>query len=1034
MLLHKAISNRVSTAIIALGLAVLGAFNLNRIPVDFLPDINYPLIKLSISWPGATPEDIDRNLADPIERQLASVDGLDYLSSISLEGLYQLDINFQYGVDVDVAYQDSLAAYQRALKDLPDDMDPAVIIKADPSQLPVVQAVFQSDRLDLTELRTWIDTWLADRLLAARGVAAVDIAGGLEREIRIFIDPVALEKHQVSLALIERRLQEENIEMLGGRVTGANEEIIVRTLGEFTDLESIRDIVVVKSETGSLRLRDIARVEDSHEEVRMITRLNGKPAVKVNIIKQADANTVATVQAVKQRLEELMDVFPEGIGYELVQDQAQYIINSIRGVRNTAIEAAILVVLVFFLFLGSPRQVFIIAVVLPVTIGANFFIMKLAGFSLNIFSLGGLIVAIGVMLDASTVVLENITRLRAERPEEPMSKVALDATLEVGSPIVAAIFSFFALFLPFLFVPGMITLLFRELVLIILSIISISGLCAVFLVPMLSAWILKPAKHAAHGWNERLNQWLQRCYASTIDCALRFRVLVILLFILLAVGGGVAFVKSGAEFLPSVDDGRIMVKIRMPAGAALERMDEIARQIEALVADDPMVSSTFTLVGGAVRGLYTNKIGNEGEVDIELIPAEERDLSTLEYLQQLRPKVAKLVAPGARLIVMQSKMRGIRKVGQAEIEVEIGGSEIDQLFQIANQVAGQLAQSPDLTNVHISLDYSKPEWQVEIDRLRAGELGLTVRDVAATLRGYIGGRVVSKYREGHELYDMRVIVPERELRTRDDVENLVIAVPSGGYVRLREVAEVRRATGPVEITRRDQIKQVIVRVDTAGTDLATGQAAVQSVLDTIEFPAGYTYKIGGTALQMAEMKSVVLQLLIYAVFFSFLILAVQFNSLRLPLLVLLAMPFCVAGMGYGLWLAGTSFGSTIVIGVMVVLAANVNDAVLLIETARERIEAGEKPLPVIREAAIIRMRPRLMTTIPVILGFVPLAFALESGGELLRPMAAGAIGGLTLEVLVALYLVPVFYSLSFKTPKSVEAGPKQQETKPKEIP
>jgi len=1013
MLLSSAISRRISTGIIALGFAVIGMLNLARIPVDFLPDINYPLIKLSIAWPGATPEDIDRNLADPIERQLASVDGLDYLTSSSLEGLYQLDVNFQYGVDVDVAYQDSLAAYQRALRELPEDMDPAVIIKADPSQLPVVQAVFESDRMDLTELRTWIDTWLADRLLAAQGVAAVDIAGGLEREIRIFIDPVALEKHQLSLPLIERRLREENVEMLGGRVTGANEETIVRTLGEYNDLDSIRDIVVAESEQGRLRLRDIALVEDSHEDMRMITRLNGNPAVKVNIIKQADANTVATVAAVNQRLAALVDIFPEGLGYELVQDQAKYINNSIQGVRNTALEAAVLVVLVFFIFLGSPRQVFIIAVVLPVTIGANFFIMKLAGFSLNIFSLGGLVVAIGVMLDASTVVLENITRLHAERPKDSLPAVAQAATREVGPALIAATFAFFALFIPFLFVPGLITLLFRELVLIVLSIVLISRLCAVFLVPMLGAWLLKPAGQATHGWNERFNQWLQRGYARSIDFTLRHRVLVIGCFLLLAAGGGIAFVQSGSEFLPSVDDGRIMVKIRMPAGAALERMDTVARQIEALVADDPTVGSYFSLVGGAVRGLYTNKIGNEGQIDIELIPADQRDISTIEYVEQLRPKVTGLAAPGARLIVMQSKMRGIRKVGESEIEVEISGSEIDQLFQTANKVADQLTESPALTNVYISLDYSKPEWQVEIDRLRTGELGLSVSDVAATLRGYIGGRVVSEYREDNELFDLRVIVPERELRTRDDVENLVIAVPDGGYVRLREVAEVRRATGPVEITRRDQIKQVIVRSDTAETDLATGQAAVRAALDSIEWPAGYTYKIGGTAQQMAEMKSVVQQLLAYAVFFSFLVLAVQFNSLRLPLLVLLAMPFCLAGMGYGLWLTGTAFGATVIIGVMVVLAANVNDAVLLIETARNRIEGGESPLPAIREAAIIRMRPRLMTTIPVILGFVPLAFALESGGELLRPMAAGAIGGLALEVLVALYLVPIFYSLSF---------------------
>ncbi len=1021
MLLRSAISNRISTAVIAIGFALIGALNLNRIPVDFLPDINYPLIKMSISWPGATPEDIDRNLADPIERQLASVDGLDYLSSSSLEGLYQLDVNFRYGVDVDVAYQDTLAAYQRALRELPEEMDPAVIIKADPSQLPVVQAVFESDRMDLTELRTWIDTWLSDRLLAAVGVAAVDIAGGLEREIRVWIDPVALEKHQLSLPMIERRLREENIEMLGGRVTGANEETIVRTLGEFTDLESIRNIVVSESGSGRLRLRDIANVADSHEEVRMITRLNGNPAVKVNIIKQADANTVTTVGAVRERLEGLREVFPEGLNYELVEDQARYIKDSIQGVRNTAIEAAVLVVAVFFLFLGSRRQVFVIAVVLPVTVGANFFIMKLAGFSLNIFSLGGLVVAIGVMLDASTVVLENITRLRAERPGKGLAGIAADATREVGPSLVAATFAFFALFLPFLFVPGMITLLFRELVLIVLCIVLLSRLGAVFLVPMLGAWILRPAGKVSVGWNYWFNLRLQQGYAWSVDRVLRNRGLVILGFVLVAGGGVVAFRSSGAEFLPSVDDGRVMVKIRMPAGAALGRLDRIALEIEKLLLDDPLVESCFSLVGGAVRGLYTSKIGNEGQIDIELIPAGERDIDTTAYVQELRKRVAKVAAPGARLLVAQSQMRGIRKVGQSELEVEISGSDLDTLFETATKVAERLRESDGLQNVYVSLDFSKPEWQIEIDRLRAGELGLSVSAIAATLRGYIGGRVVTQYRDKNELFDLRVIVPERDLRTRDDVQNLVLAVPGGGYVRLDEVAEVRRSAGPVEITRRDQIKQVIVRADSNNIDLAAAEAAVKEVLATLEWPPGYVWKISGTAQQMAEMKGVVKEIFGYAVFFSFIVLAVQFNSIRLPLLVLLAMPFCLAGMGYGLFLTGTSFGATVIIGVMVVLAANVNDAVLLIETARKRIEAGEEAISAIRESAIIRMRPRLMTTIPVILGFVPLAFALESGGELLRPMAAAAIGGLSLEVLVALYLVPVLYSFGQKQTVSAEA-------------
>jgi hydrophobe/amphiphile efflux-1 (HAE1) family protein len=1010
-MIASAIRHRVSTLVLVLGLAVFGAMNLPKLPVDFLPDITYPLIKLSITWPGATPEDIDRNLADPIERQLAAVDGLDYLSSSALEGLYQLDVTFRYGVDVDTAYQDTLAAFARAERDLPKDADPAIVIKADPSQLPVVQVAFESDRMDLTQLRTWIDNWLTDRLLAAKGVAGVDVAGGLEREIRVLIDHVALEKYGLSLSKIEQRLREENIALLGGRVTGANQETIVRTQGEYTDLESIRDILIARTADGRLRLRDIARVEDSHEEARLITRLDGRPAVKVNVIKQADANTVKTVEAVAARLAELAPAFPAGMQYALLENQADYIRSSIAGVRNTVVEAAVLVVLTFLVFLGSPRQVFIIAVVIPITLFANFFVMRLAGFSLNIFSLGGLVIAIGVMLDAGTIVLENITRLRAEHPDEPMAAIALRGTREVGGPIAASTLAFFALFLPFLLVPGMITLLFRELVLIILSVIALSLLNAIFLVPMLSAALLKPATAGRPGFSERFNDTLRRHYGRSVGWALRHRTVVIGIFLCFLAGGVALFRQAGGEFLPAVDDGRIMVKVRMPAGAALERLDHVNQSIEALVRDDPRVASVFAMTGGAVRGLYTSKIGNEGQVDIELVAAEERRISTAEYIAELRPKVAKLLAPGAGLMVMQKKLRGIRQVGESEIEVEINGSDIDTLFRTAAQVSERLRERSELTNVYISLDYSKPEWQVEIDRIRAGELGLTVAGIADTLRGYIGGHVPTQYREGNDLFDLRVIVPERSLATRSDVEHLVIATPDGGYVRLQDVAAVTRATGPVEVIRKNQIKQVIVRADPAGVDLGAAQNATRAALAEVAWPTGYAWSLGGKGQQMDEMKAVVKEIFGLAVFFSFLVLAVQFNSLRLPVAIFIAAPFCLAGIGYGLYFAGQPFGATVVIGVMIVLATNVNDGVLLIETAQRLRAEGQARLEATRRAAELRLRPRLMITLPVTLGFVPLAFALEPGGELLRPMAAGAIGGLLAAILVALYLVPVLYTL-----------------------
>lgn len=1019
-MIKAAISRRVSTAILALGLAIFGALNLNMLPVDFLPSVKYPLIKLSIVWPGATPEDIDRSLADPIERQISSVDGLDFLSSSSMEGLYQLDVNYRYGVDIDVAYQDTLAAFARSSKDLPEDIEAPVIIKADPSQLPIVQAVFESESMTLTELRTWLDSWLTQRLLAAGGVAAVDVAGGLLREIRILVDTEKLERHGLSLEVVERRLKEENLQRVGGRVTGGQRETIVRTMGEFTGMDVIRDLVLVRGEGDArVRLRDVAQVEDSHEEVRLITRLNGNPAVKANIIKQADANTVLTVRNVERRLAELAPSFPADVKYTLVENQADYINDSIKGVRNTALEALALVVLVLFVFLGNPRQVLIIAIALPFALLVNFFLMRLAGFSLNIFSLGGLVVAIGVLPDASIIVIENITRLRGLLKEGTSCSIAEIATREVGGAILAATITFIALFSPFLLVPGLITLLFRELVLVVLGLMVIAGVGAITLTPMLGGLLLRGG-HNEDSWSERMNRGLQSGYGWLLRLALKFRITAVCVFIGLAVVGVLLFQKAGAEFFPAVDDGRIVVKVRMPAGAALERMDEINKQVESLVIGDERVRSVFALTGGAVRGLYTNKIGNEGEVDIELVPPSERDLTTTEFIKELRPKVAKLHAPGATLAVNQAKMRGIRSLGQAEIEIEINGSDIDTLFSLANDVAARIKQRPELTNVYVSLDSSKPEWQVDIDRAKAAEHGLSVASIASSLRGYIGGDVPTRYREASDLYDIRVIVPEQRLRSRSDVENLVITTPSGGYVRLRDVAQVHAATGPVEIIRKNQVKQVIVRCDPSGTDLNTGRAAVTSVLSETSWPTGYVYSLGGKALQMAEMQGVVKSILGYALFFSFIVLAVQFNSMRLPLVILLAAPFCLTGLGYGLWLGGQPFGATVIIAAMIVLAANVIDGVLLIETAEHQRKDGVPLFESTLHAGLSRLRPRLMTVLPAVLGFTPLALALEEGGELLRPMAAAAIGGLLLNVFVALFLVPVLYT--FMSPGKVSAS------------
>lgn len=1008
------VRRRYATAAIVFTMLVLGTYGLINLPVDLLPDITYPLIKIHIWWRGATPEDIDKNIADPIERQMATVEGIDYLYSSSIEGMYTLEANFRYGVNVDIAYQDALAAMARVARELPADMDPPVVIKADPSQLPVLQLTVSSTELDLTQLRTWVDNWLQDQLVAVAGVAGTEIVGGLKREIRIHLDPDALEKYRLTLAGIAKRLQQENIEQFGGRITQGNREYIARTTGEYRSLDDIRNVLIAQENGARLLLRDIAQVEDSHEEVRVITRYNGSPAVKVSVLKQADANTVEVSKAVAKRIDELKPTIPQSINFGIVENQADYVGAALKGVRNAALEAAFLVIIILALFLGSWRQVIAMIWALPATLLINFGLMQIAHFSLNIYSLGGLIIAIAVDLDNSIIVIENITRLRREQPDLPVSKLVVAATHQVGPAVFAATLSFLALFLPFLLVPGLASLLFHELILVIACVMAISLVMAIAVTPIVMALVLgRRAAHPEHlTFTERLIERITDSYSILLAFSIRRRWATISIFIAVLLIGAFLLPRLGTEFLPTMDDGRVMVKLRLPTGASVEQTNQGLAKVETAISGDSLIDNSFTLVGGRVWGLYTYEVANEGEVDIQLVDRDKRRISTEEYIKQLERRLAKDPLPAGKAMVMQQKMKGIRKIGDADIEVKVKGQDAQQLYALANGVAQSMQQLGQFKNVYVSMDMTKPEYQVHTDRVRAAELGVSVGDIAAALRTTVGGDVITRYRDGDEYYNMRLMVPEQIMNSKQAIENLTVSCAQGGYLRIDDVADVVATVGPVEIVREDQVKQVVVRGDAQGVSVGTALAALQTKLEGLDKPAGYELQFGGQAQMMDEMRQSLLLILIFAIYFAFVILVVQFNDLRLPFYILAGIPISLSGLVALLYISGIPLGATVIIGALVVIAANVMEGVLLLNYAEDiRRDEHITPHESVLKAARIRFRPRLMTSLGVLVGFLPLALNLEQGGDMLQPMAVGAIGGLLLTIFVTMFLVPNLYIL-----------------------
>lgn len=1014
----------IGASVIAIAVFVVGLFSLAQLDVDYLPEITYPMIKIHIWWRGATPEDIDKNIADPIERVLATVDNLDYLESSSIEGMYTLLVNFEYGVDVEEAYQDVITAMGRIARELPGDMDPPVIIKADPSQLPVMQVTVSSQKRDLVWLRDWADNWLQDRIVTVPGTAGVEIVGGLEREIRVHLDPSRMLAYGLSPSGIAKTLYEENKEMFAGRVTAESREIIARTMGEFGSLEEIRNVVVAHSDHGLVYLKDVASVEDSHEEARVITRFNGENCVKLSILKQAESNTVKVARAVRDRFNQLQAEIPDDIVFGVVENQGDYVMAAINSVKASAIMAAILVIIVTYIFLGHWRQIIVLIIAMPLTLVANFFVMKVAGFSLNILSLGGLVVAMGVVLDNSIVAVENITRIKNLDGSESTSK-AMD---EIRTALFAATLSYLALFLPFLLVPGLISLLFKELVMVIAGVAVLSLVIALTITPLIADRLIKKG-HVKGGigcFLDKVNDYAAEGYAKLLNLALRFKWVVVFSAIVLLALGTFLFGATGSEFFPEIDDGRIMVKVILPAGTSVQKTNGILATIEQKVKDDEAIESYFTLAGGRVWGLYTYEIAEQGEVDIQLVPKSKRKISTDDFIQTLRPEMAKIPIPGGKIPVMHMKIKGIRKIGQQQVEVKINGSDIEEIFGFAQKAASTLNQTEGLTGVNVSMDMTKPEYRVYVDRARASVLQIPIRQVAQTLRSLIQGEVATQYREGSEYYAIRVMVPETKINSKEDIEQLILENIKGQQFYLRDVAEVKRAVGPVEIVRENQAKQVIVRADSDVVSVGQAVERAQNALASLDKPRGVYLEMGGQAQMMAEMTKTAKWVLVFAVFFAFVVLAVQFESAKLPVLILICLPFCVIGMVYGLYVSGLAIGATVAIGLLIVVAATVNDGVLLLTYAEVlRKEQHISAFEAISKAGKIRFRPRIMTTISTIAGFIPLALNLGEGGDLLQPMATAAIGGLVFEIGVALILMPCLYLIfSSKRPNwTVDGAP-----------
>lgn len=995
---------------------VVGIISFIQLPTNLLPDITYPLVKVYITWRGATPEEIEDNIAEVVEQKMATVDNLDYLESQCTEGLYTLLVNFSYDADRDIAYQDVLAKMGLVRKDLPKDADEPLIFKADPSQLPVMDLIITSDEWDIVKLRTWVENYLQSQFSSIPGSAGTEVSGGAKREIRVYLNPYKMQDLGISLEKIAQRLKEENVELAGGRVTTERKEFTVRTLAEFKDINEIKDINIMPDKYGrNIYLKDIAEIKDASDIQRIITKLNGREGVKLSIFKQSAANTIDVEKGIQQKLEELKTLIPPGINIGVIYNQAEYIKTANKGVRDAALIAALLVILVTWFFLSNWRKTLVIIISMPLSILLTFTAMKLFGFSINILSLGGLILAITVILDQSVIVLENIVRFHEEKTAEFKSRgvdaLISEATGEVASALLFAVLTFVALFLPFLMIPGLVSLLFHELIVIVAVAIASSMLVALTVTPMLAKYFAKEQKEKLT-IGDKLLALLKNIYQKSLNWALNRKVLVIIFTIVIFGLGIFLMTILGSEFLPNADDGMITVKLKMPTGTAVGVTGQVLANIENIVKDLPDIKSFSTLVGGKVWGLVTYEIPHEGEVDIQLVPKNKRKLTTDQWVSKYAEQIQKNIKyPGSKVKVFHTKMKGIRQIGEYDVEVELHSPRTTPLVEMFNTAAKMMSLVKDvqgLQNLDLSIDITKPEYQILVDRDKIADLGITPAQIANTTKTLVDGQIVTFYKEEGYYYPIRLVVNEENFRGKQDVANIPL-FHKNGLIYLRDIAKIIHGVGPLEIDRLDQMRVIKVTASVSGRNVGEATKDVYNKVKDIQIPPGSFIKLGAQAQMMSENFKAMGLILALSLFFAYVILTVKFESFLLPLLILLRIPLSLVGITLALFITATPLGITVLIGILLLAGIEIVHGVVLLSFIQELMEKGMATREAVIRGAMIRMRPVLMTLFVGILGLVPLAIGLGEGTELLKPMAIGIIGGLLFSLFLTFYFMPAAF-------------------------
>jgi multidrug efflux pump subunit AcrB len=1018
------IHHPVSTVMLTLTAIVLGLFALTRLPVDLLPQLIYPEIGVRVIDPAVPANIMEDRVTRQIEEQLAITEDAVGIESTTFEGATEIELFFDYGKDIDIALRDASTRLDRAKRVLPTTIDPPIIFKRDPSQIPVMEFVIRSRLRDMTELRLWTDDVFAKYFLNLPGVAAVEVGGGVLREVQVRPDVRRLAALGLSLDDLVHAIERGNQDIPAGRLRMDAREYASRTAGRVDSVAALAALPIRLPAGGTMPLGELAQVLDGSEDERIRVRYNATPGVRMAVQKQPNANTVGVADAVTARLADLraQGLIAEDIQVDVVANQAVYVRQSLDNATLAALAGAALAMVVVYVFLGSVRGTLIIGSAIPISIMVTFVIMALGGLSLNLMTLGGLALGIGMLIDNTIVMLENIER--HQREGESGMVAAEHAAAEVNGPIVAATSTNLAAVLPFLFISGLVGLLFRELIFTITAAIVASLVVALTLVPALAARGRPSPPSPVTRLAQRFIGAAQRVYLPLLGASLRLPWLAPLLASLLLGGFGWHFlqVTGKQEFLPTMDDGRVLVNITSDTGGSLEDLDRIVHRLERIALDQGDVRGLSAIVGGSIFGRSQRERPNRATLSIELVPVTQRARGIDQWVRDYSRAVNDAALAGVKVRARAAGLRGVRVTSAEEdISIRVRGPDLDTLADIGDTLVRHLRDHPGLRNARHSAEERRLEFAVRLDRTRAAQLGVDVEQVGRALRIALDGLVIGDYLEGDRSHDLRVRLPPDSVDSPAALAALPLfgAAPDRPSILLGDIAAIELVMGPTIIRRENQSRIVEINAALTG-ERALGEVAqsLRADLAGLPLPPGYTLYYGGAFEALQRGNVLVGTLAGLALFLVFVVMAVQYESLRNPTVILLGVPFALIGVVIGLLVTGLPISMPVWLGIIMLIGVVVNNAIVLVEYIELARRRGAAVLESIMQAARLRLRPIMMTTLTTVAGMSPLALGLGEGSEMLRPLAVCMVFGLLFSMFVTLLLIPSIYLLA----QSARAG------------